>query len=208
MAKTRDEISHAARRILDAMLWMQDARVPAPWSRVTLAFAAEHAPAGGHYTVALLELKDAGLVHYPRKNGVAFTEAGREQARRRDNGPVFSLAELQARACARLARIERRILPALIAAYPERVERASLVDEEATEDAVANAIAQLIRSGCATHPTVSTVAAADTLFPEIIPDIVIPDMPSPDEVFPSLPVEKGDRYFTLDDLPDEEPEDG
>jgi len=73
------DLKPAARRVLDAMAWLESGRIPMPWHRHVVAFAAEQNPRAGQFRGHAARLVREGLVTTEPEH-LLLTDAGREAA--------------------------------------------------------------------------------------------------------------------------------
>lgn len=163
-ARADGEISGPQRRILDALAWMETAKVRTP-TKVQVAFLAEASPTSSSFTNNLGTLRSAGLIDYPSGGLVTLTDAGRGLA----NKPVRKLtsADLQERFLARLQPAKARLLARLIEIYPRDIPKVRLAEEigqSATSSSYTNNLGSLRTLGLLDYPSPGSVAALPILF--------------------------------------------
>ncbi len=73
---TRADLGGPACRILDAMVWLEVGRIPMPWPRSLVAFAADHLPRAGAFKGYLAKMKALEFVSY-RDGGLVLEHEGR-----------------------------------------------------------------------------------------------------------------------------------
>lgn len=162
-------ITGPQQRILDALasfaaLGVHDV------ARGNVAVFADASATSSAFANNLGALRTAGYVDYPAGGRVCLTEAGRALASA--STPIGSVSELHAAWCAKLSGPQGRILRALVAAYPDPVDRerlAELAEASATSSAYANNLGALRSLGLVDYPSRGTVVATNLLFPDGVP---------------------------------------
>lgn len=166
-APGREDLADAQRRILDALRTLETIGVDSV-SRANLAVFSRQSPKSSAYSghVAHLE-KRLGLVHYPTAGMVQLTEGGRDLA-----VPAFQIAtaeDLHDAWYGYLEGAQRRILEAVIDAYPDDVDRnelAGLAGQSHRSSAYQGHVATLEQLGAVEYPEAGRVRATELLFPE------------------------------------------
>lgn len=151
-------------RILNAIAWFESLGIDAP-ELSAVAFLAGYTAGGGAFNNPRSALRSAGLIKY-RGDRLTLTDHGRALA----EAPASALtnAELHARVFSRLPGPERKILTAIIDAYPGDVsdtDLASRTGYTAGGGAFNNPKSRLRTLGLIVYPAPKRVRAADLLFP-------------------------------------------
>lgn len=127
-------------------------------------------------------LRSQGLITYPREGSVALTDVGRSQAKCLEAPPTAET--VQRAVLGRVTRPQAKIVEALIAAYPESIDRENLADkadvERVHEQPGRAAIARVHRlsverHGCGDVAAVPGVGARDLRVPEPLASLVRPN---------------------------------
>jgi ParB/RepB/Spo0J family partition protein len=156
--------SEPQQRILDSLAWFTSAGL-APVNRAQLAIYAGVSPKSSGYDNNLGALRTAGLVDYPQPGRVTLTEAGTAVAQPADD--ITTTEELHEALLARLGKSRARILRALIAAYPNDIDRrelAELAEVSPASSGYDNNLGALRSLGLIDYPTRGRVVARDVLF--------------------------------------------
>lgn len=151
-------------RVLNALAWLAQLGA-APATRAQAAVFAGMTPNGGYYARIVGELKTAGLIGYPTSGTLALTETGHKQA---DPGAAPQTNEaLQNDVLRRLGPSHRRVLEALIGAFPQPLPRtnvAAAAQMDAAGGYFARLVGELKTMGVIDYPQKGMVRAAEILF--------------------------------------------
>lgn len=161
---TNGSLPGPQQRILNAIAWFEGLGIDAP-ELSAVAFLAGYTAGGGAFNNPRSALRSAGLIEY-RGDRLTLTDQGRALA----EAPTSALtnAELHARVFSRLPGPERKILAAVIDAYPDDVTDADLAARTAYTaggGAFNNPKSRLRTLGLIVYPAPKRVRAADLLFP-------------------------------------------
>jgi hypothetical protein len=162
-------VSGPQQRILDALasfeaLGLREAE------RASVAVWSDASPTSSSYANNLGALRTAGLLDYPRGGSLALTDAGRAAAA--PSVPIASVGQLHDRWCDRLSGPQGRILRALVARYPEPLDRTALAEEVGASvgsSSFANNLGALRSLGLLDYPRAGWVVATSLLFPDGVP---------------------------------------
>lgn len=168
--ESRAKLVRPQQRILDVLaalapLGLRD------MARANVAVWSGQSPASGGFRNNLSSLRSMGLVEYPRPDRVQLTSKGRGMAQPALTPPTRAL--LRQAWYARLSGPQGRILQALVAIYPDAVERDALaaqVRQSAQSGGYRNNLSALRTLGLADYPQAGYVAATPLLFPEGLPE--------------------------------------
>lgn len=149
-------------KILDKLRWLERHGVyPAP--KETLAAMAGVSPTSGGYFNNLGALRSLGVIEYPQPGAVAFTSAGRSQARETDDDRPIHEHWLDV-----VSNPQRAILARLIAVHPDRVSKDHLarsIGVSATSGGYFNNLGRLRTLGAIDYPEPGYVALTDHVMP-------------------------------------------
>lgn len=161
----RADLSHAEQRIIDAMAWLETKRIPMPWPRHLISYAAEMRPTGGYFKTAAARLVRLGMISLPGGRTLVLEHDGRMLTEATE--AELTMEALHARAMRRLEWRQKRIAEIVLPAYPLPVARSQLSQATGLKmDSVTNAIARLRSSGVIDTPTRATVVASEDMCPE------------------------------------------
>lgn len=155
------------RRILDAMAWLETKRIPMPWNRALVGFAAGYQPRGGFFKTHVGALRTMGLISYPQPFYLALEHEGRRLAIAFTE--ELTLNGLHSRALGTLqVKRQRSIMRKLFDAYPKPIKRILLDPRAAVPDmpAIINACARLRACNLALLPDTETIVAHPVMFPK------------------------------------------
>lgn len=159
----RQELKGSELRILDSLAWWASIGMDAP-SMVAAATMADYTM-NGHFDTLRSGLRVKGFIEYPSSGVMALTLAGRAVA----VAPSMdrSLAGLHGKVLSRLGP-ERKLLSALLDAYPEQLSVAGLAERSGY---TMNGHFDTMRSklntlGFANYPTRGFIQASELLFPK------------------------------------------
>lgn len=158
-------ISGPEQRILDAIMWFNAIGVVAPVNSA-VAFMAGYTPGGGGYLNPRGRLRKLGHISYG-DDVLILTKTGRALAKRVDTSMLTNEA-LHAAVLQRLQGPERKLLRALISAYPRKVRDADLAKASGYAEgggAFANPKGRLRTLGLIEYPEPKHARAKDLLFP-------------------------------------------
>lgn len=161
-----DGITPAKRRILNALAFFESIGIDSV-DKVQLALMADASAGGGSYQNNLGSLRTAALICYPSPGDVQLTTTGRAIADAQQSPD--STDELQRLIRAKLPPAKVRILDALIAAYPEPLEKEELATRAGASvggGSFQNNLGSLRSMGLITYPQPGQAAAAPVLFLE------------------------------------------
>jgi hypothetical protein len=150
-------------RILNSLAFWEATGLPAPYSRVQVAFMANYSPKGSTFQTPLSTLRGKGLVDY-QDGKVMFTDAGRALAI--SHGQPTQ-EEVHERVMARLDGPMRRILSPLLSAYPNAMDRDSLAaaaEYSPQGSTFQTPLSTLKGLGLISYPQKGFARAADDLF--------------------------------------------
>jgi hypothetical protein len=110
-------LGEPSQRILDAMVWLESGRIPMPWHRTLVAYAARHLPRSGAFKGCVAQLRESGLVTYrgggiddpSGPTGLVLEHEGRELATQPSAEEAFSGIRYWLRLCDKLNPIETTI---------------------------------------------------------------------------------------------------
>lgn len=159
-----DPITAPQQKILDAIAWWRAVGV-SPATRVQVAMVAAYSPNSGGFNNLLGGLRTAGLIDYPGTGTVDLTGAGSALASAPSAPP--STEELHQRVYEVLSAPQRRILEALIGAYPQALDRDTLgqrTDYSPTSGGFNNLLGSLRSLRLIDYPQRGYVAAEPVLF--------------------------------------------
>lgn len=165
--KRIEGISRPQQRILDTLAALEALGL-ASIDKRSLAVLSGQSPKSSGYGNNLGTLRARSLIEYPAGGTAALTASGRAAAR---PGPqIHTLDDLHAAWFAWLPRPQVRILQALIAHYPEPMERAALAkaaEQSPTSSGYGNNLGAMRSLGLIAYPTGGLVAAMPLLFPDL-----------------------------------------
>lgn len=158
-------ITQPQQRILDAMAKLEALGL-SDLHKTQVAAVAGVSPNSGSYANNLGRLRTMELIEYPQAGLVAFTDAGRRQAR-----PVTAMPTVEDLHEAWLSIVtqpQQRILREIIAEYPNQLPKAELaerIDVSPDSGSYANNLGRLRTLGAIDYPRPGYVKAVDILFP-------------------------------------------
>lgn len=166
------DLTGPQQRVVDALAWLEMVGFPQP-TKIQVGFIAGYRvgkKVGGTFGNILGELRSAGLIDYPTAGNAQLTDAGHAIA----NVPDIeqTTAGLQAAVFARLDGPERRVLEAIVDAYPDAIakhdagERAGYTVGEKIGGTFGNILGRLRSLGLIDYPAPGYVAAEPVLFLE------------------------------------------
>jgi hypothetical protein len=161
----RAEITGPEKRILDAIAWMAPLGVEQPTSAL-VAFLAEYSPTSSSFTNPRGALRTKGLIDFPSKGTLMLTPAGARLAQRPES--ASSNRELHDRVLARLPGPERKLLAAVLTAFPLDItsERlAEITNYSVTSSSFTNPRGHLRSLGFIDFPRKGVISASAMLFP-------------------------------------------
>lgn len=170
-ASSNGSLTGPQQRVVDALAWLEAVGFPQP-TKTQVGFIAGYRvgkKVGGTYGNILGQL-NGDLIHYPAQGTVALTDAGRALAMPPDIEPTT--AGLQGAVFARLADPERRVLRAVVDAYPDQIEKvqvgaaAGYTVGDKIGGTFGNILGKLRSLGLIAYPAQGWVVAEPVLFLE------------------------------------------
>jgi hypothetical protein len=165
-------LSGSQQRILNSLAWYEWIGIPQP-TKIQAGMVAGYRVGkrvGGTYGNLLGQLRSTGHLDYSADGRVALTEKGRAHAQLPDIEPTTEA--LQAEVFARLDEPERRVLRAIVEAYPEPIskpvvgERAGYTVGDRVGGTFGNILGRLRTLGLIEYPSPGQVVAEPILFVE------------------------------------------
>ena len=150
-------------RIIDRLAWLEAIGVERP-DRAMLALWCGVSPTSGGYFNSLGALRSAGLIDYPGPALISLTELGRQAAAPAEPMTVEQMHEALFR---HVGESKARILRAVIAAYPQALQRGQLAEAigvSPTSGGYFNNLGALRTLGVIDYPGPGQVAARPVLF--------------------------------------------
>lgn len=158
-------IRPARQAILNALVFLEGIGVEHP-ERAQVGVMADQLPATPGFANNLGWLRTAGLVTYPSETQVALTAAGRSVASH--EGVPKNDEEIRATIMGKLRPARRKILQALLDAYPESMDRnpdlAEASEQEPGSPGFANNLGWLRTAGLIDYPSNTTAIACSIFF--------------------------------------------
>jgi hypothetical protein len=163
-------LKKAQQTILNVVASLSDLTIdPAP--KTVVAIYAGCSPTSSTYSENLAYLRAAGLIEYGAEASVTITAKGREIAV--SEGAVVSLDDFHGRLKKRFNEAQAKILDAVIAAYPNMIDRGLLATEvgaSPTSSTYSENLSFLKRLRFLDYPIGGHVRATSRLFPEGLPE--------------------------------------
>jgi hypothetical protein len=161
-----EQLTNPQQRILDALaslhsLGLRDV------AKSNAAVFADQSPTSSGYQNNLGRLRSLGLIHYPQQGRVALTDEGDKIGQ--VGYQITTRSELHRAWFSKLPNPKVRILEALIAAYPDALDKQKLAEESGqspTSSGYQNNLGNLRSLGLIDYPQQGSVVATDLLFPE------------------------------------------
>ena len=154
-------------KILNAMAALEGFRLP-NISREILGARSGYSPNSGGFKNNLGKLRSMGLIDYPSKGNVAFTESGRDQSV--NDNPITCLADLHNSWLNIIkSKSRKQIVAELINAYPDALSRSDLANrlvKSPDSGGYKNNLGKLRTLGAIEYPQSGYVRASSLLFPE------------------------------------------
>lgn len=158
-------ITRPQQRILDSLMFFEQLGVR-ELKKGQLAGFADASPTSSSYGNNLGTLRSSGLIHYPRGDYAALTDAGRERAQ--PTTTISTLRDLHETWLRKLTGPQAAIVRTLIGIYPEALDKATLAEQceaSATSSSYGNNLGTLRTLGVIDYPQQGFAAATDLLFP-------------------------------------------